>query len=240
MTKLALILHGFPQPVEASDNFLIEYLQSRNYEVCCPYLLAGDWDFDWPNICRFISKQLNNRVPDVVIGISMGGLILPNIVKNWPKAKLIFLASGPNLDLPKAIMLPINLVQTDLGYLLIKLILKIPDKLLVRTYGLLDRYIEGPGEHDLADLQSNVHYMRLISKKRVKELIELLKKIDNSEILTRLQNPALVINGSSDVLMGQGSTLASLLPNCKYIENTRSHFNVFTKDDLKLLDEFLV
>ena len=239
MTKTALILHGFPQPVEASDNFLIEYLQSRNFEVACPYLLSGDWDFDWENITKQVNQELNNKIPNVVIGISMGGLFLPNIAKNWPQAKLIFLASGPNLNLPNAIMLPINLAQTDIGYFLIKLSLKIPNKILVRIYGLLDRWIEGPGEHDSTDLQSNIYFMRKISKKRIKEVINILKTIDNVDILKKLKNPALVINGSSDVLMGHGGTLTSLLPNCKYIENQRSHFNVFIKDDLKYLDEFL-
>lgn len=239
MTKFALILHGFPQPVEATDDHLIKYLQSKGYEVCCPYLLAGDWDFNWLNIKKYVDQELKDKVPDVVIGISMGGLFLPNIVKDWPNAKLIFIASGASLHLPLLFKLVMTFAKINIGYLLIKLLLNIPDIILIRTLSLLDRWIEGPGEHDQADLQSNIKYMRLISKKRIRELIDLLKKIDNSEILTRLQNPALVINGSSDVLMGQGSTLASLLSNCKYIENTRSHFNVFTKDDLKLLDEYL-
>lgn len=241
MKKTALILHGFPQPVGASDGYLIKYLQNKEYEVCCPYLLEGDWDFNWQNITKHIIQKLNDKIPDVVIGISMGGLFLPNLAKNWPNAKLIFLASGPNLNLPNTVMLPINMIQTDMGYHLIKLILKIPDNVLVKAYGLLDRWIEGPGEHDQSDLQSNVYYMRLVSKKRVKELVKLLKTVDNSDILQKMQNPSLVINGKFDVLMGasQGKALSVLLSNNKYIENTRSHFNVFTKNDLKHLDEFL-
>lgn len=241
MAKLALILHGFPQPVNSSDNYLIKYLEGRGYEVCCPYLLAGAWEFNWPNIEKYIANELKTKIPDVVIGISMGGLILPNIAKDWPKARLVFIASGPNLKLPKSVMIPINLFRTNIGYWIIRLILTIPNSVLVWAYWILDHWIEGPGVHDIPDLQNNIYYMRKISKIRSQEVIDLLKSIDNSEILKKLKNPALVINGGSDVLMGagQGRILKSLLANCKYIENSRSHFNVFTPEDLKYLDEFL-
>ena len=53
--------------------------------------------FNVEGIKNKIQCELNGTVPDVIVGISMGGLIAPHLAKDYPTTKLIMIASGPKL-----------------------------------------------------------------------------------------------------------------------------------------------
>ena len=98
MSKIALVLHGWPQ-TKLNQYFLVKFLEDKDYEVVIPnlYLIEESWDIG--EISDEISDEIKGRCPDLIVGISMGGLILPHIAKRCPKSKLIFIASGHTLNL---------------------------------------------------------------------------------------------------------------------------------------------
>ncbi|KKQ91989.1 MAG: hypothetical protein UU16_C0013G0018 [Candidatus Woesebacteria bacterium GW2011_GWA2_40_7] len=98
--KTALILHGWPQPVEAgSINYpYLEYFQSKGYTVFAPKLFTKDFVLKEPDAKKYIENLLGGKKPDVIVGISLGGLLLPKIAKDYPNAKLVFIASDPKIQ----------------------------------------------------------------------------------------------------------------------------------------------
>lgn len=71
--KTALILHGWPQPVEVgSINYpYLQYFQSKGYKVYAPKLFTKDFALKEPNAKNYIESLLDSRKPDVIVGISV-------------------------------------------------------------------------------------------------------------------------------------------------------------------------
>ncbi len=243
MQKFALILHGWPQS-DLSDHPLCLHLRKRGYEVIAIDLFDPGFVISPENVVAKVGELLGNRKIDVVFGISLGGLLLPYVASRYPLAKLVFIASGPflrpNVALFKSM---IELLQKKKFYAIARLILRLPSCLIQFVY----RIFNPPPKEDqekadyLIDMMKNVRVIKEIPDQKEMEIVQFISKVDNSEILKTLKNKTLIINGKHDLIMPQeaGNLLHNYLVNSRLIITDGYHFNVFSDENLKDIDQFL-
>lgn len=244
MSKLALVLHGWPQPV-TKENFLYQYFQLKGLVVLAPYFFDEDYRCDLKGIKEEVTKKLEGRSPEVIIGISMGGLILPHIAGDFPQAKLVFIASGPFV---KAEWEPFNFLLSILNNSIILKILGkmanfLPENVFCSPYRFFAPFWGKTREIKayLKDMRVNLNYLKEISPEREKQIIELVSSINNVNLLKKIKNRSLIFSGLNDQLMpvNLGRKLHHLLPNSELVITKGNHFNVFTEENLSDLDRFL-
>ncbi|HLE48930.1 MAG TPA: alpha/beta fold hydrolase [Patescibacteria group bacterium] len=244
MAKTALILHGWPQ-TELNQHFLIKFLKKEGYDVLTPSLYFNLKDLNIKNSTNVIINGLEGKKPDLIIGISMGGLILPRVAVKYPNAKLIFIASGvhfkPNLLLAN---LGIMVFRVKLfRKVLIRIGDNIPIEILEKLYRIFNPYT-GDKDREIyeEDLKLNLIEMKKHPFEKHLALLDLIENIDNREILPNIKNRSLIFNGKNDLLMPRkgGEHLRELLENSKFIVNEGGHFCVFNKKDLSTIKEFLI
>jgi pimeloyl-ACP methyl ester carboxylesterase len=243
MTKVALVLHGWPES-RTEDSFYYKYFKDRGYDVLAPNLFDGSFTFDIHNVGSRIKKQLRSRKIDVIVGISMGGLILPYIAKDHPGAKLIFIASGAHLKSKSGFFnLAFTLLRKQYILKSIAWILLLPDSVLKFFYQLANPFT-GSGRDLLAyekDMLHNIKTIKGIPVEKETEIINFVSKVDNTDLLRGIKNASLIYNGRKDLLMPaeRGEELHQLLKNSQLIINGGEHFDVFTEKNLKDWDGFL-
>ncbi|SRR3989344_3043342 len=101
MKRVVLILHGWPRI--DSDSLIFKNFRRNKYTIICPYLFSDTFPFDLSGITKQVKLSLQGFNPDAIVGISLGGLILPKIARNYPKTKLIFVASGVTASLQSSV-----------------------------------------------------------------------------------------------------------------------------------------
>lgn len=244
MLKTALVLHGWPQ-LNNNQHFLVKWLKENGYRVIIPdlYKVKSDWTLD--TLINYIISEIDGDEPDIIIGISMGGLILPHVAIKYPDSKLIFIATGlffkPKHGLVRAGMIaadikPIRKMFTRLSESISKELL---EKLL-RTFNPYNGDVAGKIVYE-DDLQLNLNAIKDHSVYTHLKLLDLIKKIDNTEILKKLKNKSLILVGSKDMLMPKelGEYMHKTLLNSKLIINDGEHFNVIGEKDLPEVSKFL-
>lgn len=244
MEKYALILHGWPGG-RTGNFFLTEYLREKGYKVLAPELFNEEYVFSAENILQNVQKDLSGNNLDVIVGVSLGGLVLPHIAKNFPKSKLIFVASGPYLksEVPFFNFL-IKILRSKLLLRIISLALYLPNSMLAFFYRIGSPFsgVEEMQKSYEDDMLKNINQIKSISPQEESEILDFVYKMDNTEILKTLDNPGLIFNGKKDLFMPEerGKTLQKLLVNSKLIINDEEHFNVFTEADLPEVEKFVV
>ena len=243
MSKIALVLHGWPQ-TKLNQYFLVKFLEDKDYEVVIPnlYLIEESWDIG--EISDKISDEIKGRCPDLIVGILMGGLILPHIAKRCPKSKLIFIASGayfkPDLLLTKLGM--VILKKKLLRRFLVNIGNNIPLSMIGFLYSLFNPFTGEEKDREIyeKDMKLNLNEIKKHSFSKHLMLLDLVCKIDNRKLLSTIRNTALIFDGENDRLMGGGGKeISKFLENSKLIVNKGEHFNVFDKRDLTEVKKFL-
>jgi hypothetical protein len=243
MKKLALHLGGFPPGGNRTNN-LEHYLRSHGYEVVAPYLFPAHMEFNLENLLKLIDKELDDRTPDLISGISLDGLILPHVAIKYPNAKLIFSTSAPYFapNLPffhKMLRLQVRLNTP----ILIRAVFMLPRKLLMLFLkGTYDFY--GDKKMRITYETNTISYLKAILRidpQRHLEMVKFVLGINNTELIKTLSNKSLIISATKDSLMPArlGKLLHKYLKNSTYFEVHESHLNFITNEESIALRKFL-
>jgi esterase/lipase len=238
-----LILHGWPQ-FEIGNYFLTKYFEDKGFITYTPNLFIDKEIFSAQNILNKILSISGGKNIDLIVGISLGGLVEPFIAKEYPKAKLIFISSGPYLkSKTKTFNYLISFANSKIGSSVLPLMIKMPN-LFFRLLFKLANPFKGDKKNKKIyekDMVSNIESIKRIPIKKEIEILKFVNETNNSDLLKKLTNKSLIFNGENDVLMGKnrGKKLNQLLHNSKLLVTDGSHFDSFTYDNLKQIDSFL-
>lgn len=241
--KIVLILHGWPQPIN-DNNIYYEYFSNKGFTVIAPNLYLEDFKLGEKHVSSSIINKLNDKNPDVILGISMGGLLAPWFGLQYPNAKLILLATGPKLK-PNAFGFNLLLKLTQISFIsqLANIIRYFPRKILFIIYQLINPFKGNSNEKKLyiADMKLNIKEMLKYPIVKHIEIANFITKIDNSKILKKIENKTLIFTSDNDSLMPSslGKSLGDFIPKSKIIFTKGSHFEVFTHNNFKDIDRFL-
>ena len=246
MPKTVLIIHGYPQPI-TKGHFLYDSFEQNGWEIVAPYLFTDKFIFTPENVQKYLENELEDRKPDVIVGVSLGGLIAPLIAQNYPDSKLILIATGPYLK-PKSKIIGFfykTMVNKKLLGLAHNSIGSMPKKILSSFYAFLSRpYTKDASTREIyrQDSQKNIELILKIPINKDEEIIDSALKIDNRQLLKTIKNKTLIFAGKKDILMPLelSQKLKALLTNSQLIITPGQHFNVFTEDNLKNLEDFLL
>lgn len=95
--KTAVVIHGWPRPATLVEN-LGSFLEDRGYKVVIPDYLRKQKGFSLEGSLKIIKRELRGSQPDLIIGLSLGGIIAPHIAKYFPRARLVLVATGARFD----------------------------------------------------------------------------------------------------------------------------------------------
>jgi len=138
--KYALILHGWPQ-YKIDKYFLSGHLRKKGYKVTTPNMFTENYVLSPENVLANVLTRLKGKELDLIVGISLGGLILPHMARHFPKAKLIFIASGPKLkSKSKKFNLTIKVIKLLLGLRVPAAIMKLPNFVITFFYRLANPF----------------------------------------------------------------------------------------------------
>lgn len=244
--KTVLILHGWPQPVEqGSLNYqYLAYFQNKGYNVVAPKLFTKDFILKEPDAKDYVEKLLNGKKPDVIVGISLGGLLVPVIAKDYPNAKLIFIATDPKMQ-PEALGIKIILdLAKNINFLrMLNLLRFMPSRVLFSLYEFINPFNGSETDRELyvKDMKLNFKYMLAIPVDEEEEIVNFVSSSDNTELLKTMKNKALIFSGKNDLMMPANpkSDLHSLLINSQEIISNGGHFDVIADGSFQDIDKFL-
>ena len=244
MQKVALILHGWPQ-TSMNQHILGKFFKKNKYILLTPNLFDEDWGKDLKDIVENINTKLGVKNLDVIVGISMGGLVLPSLAEKHPRAKLIFISTAPYFK-PDLFIMRVLANLTILSFIqkLFVLIAKISGKSFIEfVYRKLNPF-DGNQKHRKAyeeDLKRNLKEISRYPFSKHVQMLALCSKIDNTKILRTLKNKCIIFGGRGDKLMPYAlvKELSKLLPNSKLIITSGLHFNSFEKKNLRDLKVYL-
>lgn len=239
---VSLIIHGYPQPI-AKDHLLYDFFEQNNWEVIAPYLFTDEFVLSRENAQKYLEKELGDKKPDVIVGVSLGGLIAPLIAQNYPDSKLVLIATGAYFKPRSKMLWLVLIIKKFLGFTY-KLISLIPKRILFLFYRLvspLSTKDTSAKEVYNLDAKRNIDFILKIPASKHKEIIDSALKIDNRQLLTTIKNKTLIFTGKNDVLMPLelSRELRTLIAGSRLVITPGQHFNVFTKDNLADLKAFL-
>jgi esterase/lipase len=245
--KLVLILHGWPQPIEEdnTNGIYLKYFRDKDYEVIAPKLFTRDFELTPDKSREYINQILNNKTPDVIVGISMGGLIAPVIAQDYPESKLVLIASNSKLKPDSKVFQTVLELAKNRKYLeILSLFRFLPQKVFTNIYSLFSPFqgTEDTRQAYLDDMKKNITYMLDIPVTEQVEIVKFVTSVDNTGLLKILENKTLIFQSKNDLLMSpveNENSLNNLLQNSILVETEGSHFNVFTEENFKQLDAFL-
>lgn len=241
--KTILVLHGWPQ-YRLESYFLSKHLRDKGYRVIYPDLFDSRFEFTLPNMMHKIQEMLNGEKPYAIVGISLGGLVLPYIAAQFPESRLIFIASAANMrSKSKIFNLIFKLAQSSFFMFVPRQILKLPHDHFEKIYRSVNPFRGNDldrGEYE-RDTKANVEFIKSIPIKKEIEIINFVKGIDNKLLIKGMKNKALIFSGEGDLMMPKekGEELKRLLVNSNLIINHGEHFNVFGPKDLVIVEKFL-
>lgn len=79
--KTVLLFHGFPDKIVPQESALYQYFFDRKYRIIMPDLFGSTDFLHIPALCDSVEEMLNGVRPDVIVGVSTGGLIAPLVPK---------------------------------------------------------------------------------------------------------------------------------------------------------------
>jgi pimeloyl-ACP methyl ester carboxylesterase len=170
--------------------------------------------------------------------------LAPYIAKEYSKAKLVLIATGPYLNIkPGLFSFVFNLARNNFILRLLNLYKYLPGSIQTFLYQKIMPFRgkrSGLTEYE-ADMKSNIESLLRISFEKQIDLINFIDKTDNSNLLTELKNRTLIFAGTNDLLMPMelSEKLHKLIKGSILKVNKGEHFDVFTESNYKDLDKFL-
>ncbi len=243
MGKTVLILHGWPQPV-TKDSMYYKYFEENGYSVVAPQLFTKDFVLTQEEAKKYIEAKLAGRKPDVIVGISLGGLLVPVFAKDYPNAKLILIATGAKLE-PQAtgFRMLLDMAKHRKVLNVLNVIRFLPQKVLFAFYEFINpfRGNEAQREIYIKDMKDNLKCIVGIPIDEESEIVNFVSSTDNTELLKSLKNKAIIFTSNNDLMMPSnlGQELHRLLGSSQLVVSDGGHFDVFTQNNFKDLDKFL-
>jgi len=236
---MVIIVHGWPQPITEKD-LIYRYFSQKGYHVCCSYLYKMKGKLSLEKIKRELAELSKGAVPNVIVGVSIGGLLVPHLALDYPEAKLVFVSSGAHLS-PKNWFVRYGPGLCRVG--LVKLARFLNKKLLLKIYKLINpnkvkRRSVGQSGDELFD---NLEKVLELPDSRIREIADFVSKIDNSDLLTKIKNKTVIFSGDKDSVMPykQGKKMSRLIKNSRFFVLKGKHNDLVDEEMLKNLDGFL-
>lgn len=232
MQKVALVINGVAAPM-LDDNFLKSFLTNFGYEVVVINLVGESVKLNSESINDLVTKELNGREVEVILGWSLGALVAPMVAINYPESKLILVAGGVgNLSNLRFLKKVTNVL--DLG-------LALPKDLLVQIYGKINSVDEHLKEKYNRQMGINIDFFRNLGSQRIDEIIDFLSTVHNGNLLKKINNKSMVVNGVNDKIfpIREGAKISRLLKNGRMMVTDGGHYNVLGEKELPVLREFL-
>lgn len=210
-----------------------------------PRLFDAD-RFSLSATCNLVTQALRGHTPDVIVGISLGRLILPSIAVSFPLAKLIFLATGPRLLFQNRVLRKVlPFFGTAVGSSVFGLLRRIPFDTFLSVYMFFGKRMVSTERRDeelARDMAENVKMLRDITQQFQRDIVRFAISVDNAALLKTLPNKTLIISGDRDPLMSLalGKEMNTLIPNSELvISRTQDHAKVFQPSVYPRIDAFL-
>lgn len=241
--KLALLIHGYPEPIY-KDNPIYQYFDERGYSIIAPYLFSPKFKLTDEEVKKYIDSELDGKKPDVIIGVSLGGLIAPYIGNEFPAAKLVLIGTGPYVRTETALDGLTKIGETPLSRPIFEVIKRTPTWLYSLIYNFVNHpNLSAPQRRELeAHIKKNWDCVTSIPYDEDKEVLDFLISTDNTSLLRSLKNKTLIFAGEKDVMMpvALSERLHNLIKGSELVISTeRLHYSVFDDTNWKDLDIFL-
>jgi pimeloyl-ACP methyl ester carboxylesterase len=243
-SKTVVLIHGFPEPIY-TNNPLYRYFDKLGYTIIAPYLFSPGFRLTEEDVVRHIKSELKDRVPDVIAGVSMGGLVAPAVAQEYPEAKLILIGTGPYVKPHlKSMDTLMKIGRTRFFDLIYNAIEMVPTPLYAFFYKLFNHPKLTPSQK----LQLNEHIVKnwtsikSIAESEDREVIDFLATVNNTFLLKNLKNKTLIFAADADTLMPPALSrkLNRFVKGSKLvIGKNRIHYTVFDETDYPFLNNFL-
>jgi len=241
--KTALLFHGFPLRILPHESPLYQYFYRKNYRIVAPDLFDKKNILHFPALHAHVRNLLHGIHPDVIAGISIGGLIAPSVAAHYPEAKLILICSGPYIKTDVSIYNTlIRLESKDPACALVRIAKLVPGGAYRWMYAKIHRRDASIPKFVIqTQADKNLKGFRSIPISKVQEALRFVTRVDNTHLLRHLPNDTLLIAGSSDKIMPLHLSLEMnrLIPRSQLIYADRSHYDVFTEKEFCHLEIFL-
>lgn len=199
--KTALILHGWPQRI-SNTHPLYRLLDKLSFKVISPYLFAKEVKFNPEKIQEYIEKILKYKNPDLIVGVSLGGLIAPYIALCYPKSKLVLIATGPYLRSDnKTFKWFVKLAKSKYYLKAFSFLNYLPKGVRIMFYKLVNPHKGGDANDFNGDMEKNIEEIKKIPLTKQIEILKFITSVNNTKIMEELKNKTLVICGRNDKLM---------------------------------------
>jgi esterase/lipase len=244
VNKIAIIIHGYPQTAN-SEHPLVKILEKHKYKVIKPYLFEDKIPFSLKTVLDKYENLLNNVSPDLIIGISMGGLIAPFLAQKYPKAKLVLIATGNMIKTKsRSVNFFIFLATTRVGSLIINFVQRLPQRIFFSIYRFVSPNTKDQYKNSkyIDDAKDNLAAFLSISPLKHRQIAQTITKLDTLDILRSLRNETLIITGTKDVLMPEerSELLAKTISKSKLVKTPVPHFDTINENTLKSIQEFIL
>lgn len=241
--KTILIIHGWPRPVD-KDGPYYSYFNEWGYGVIAPEIFSTDFVLTSAEVKKFIEKQLSGEKPDVIMGVSLGGLIAPVVAQDYPDAKMILIATGPKFK-PEStgFNIIVHLAKNKRLRNWLNLVKFLPTKILYRFYEIASPFRGSDGEKQIYmnDMKKNFKYILSIPIDEESRIIDFATTADNTQLLKNLKNRTLIFTGDRDILMPEflSNELHNLLVNSQLVVNHGNHFDIISDASFEEMRKFL-
>jgi len=243
MNKTVLLLHGWPRPIDKRSDYY-KYFKKWGYEIIAPEIFSKDANFTVNGLKSYIKSALNGKKPDVLVGVSIGGLIMPHIAIDYPDAKVVFVASGSKLE-PGTVTfkLILNIVKNKKAIRSLKYVKLLPSKLIFKFCETVAPFKGNVNNREayVSDMKRNIKYILDIPISKEEEIVNFITAVDNASLLGTLKNKTLIFMGKSDFVMPNSLSvrLHDLIKNSELVEVEGGHLEVISKPDFGRLEKFL-
>lgn len=239
--KVALIFHGWPQAV-GDDHSLVKLLRKKNYDVVKPYLLDWEVKINRDNVRRAVTEAVGNREVELIVAMSMGGFVAGWIVEEYPKAKIVLVATAARFG-AKVKMFKLLIYAIAWGFwgmLLVRTLLGLAPKFMKWWYKLLTNGGKH-GRYLQKDIDKSVGEILRIEPQRHLEVVKMIARSDHRRVWSKIGNKTLILSGGEDMLMpvDKGEELHRLIKNSQIVITKASHYNVLNRETYTQINKFL-
>lgn len=235
------MLHGWPQAI-GEDHSLVKLLKKRNYVVFTPFLLEMKPELNIKNTLSRIEDELAGKKPDLIIGMSMSGFLIPYIAKKYPEAGVVLIATAARFRSKSKFFggLVFLIGSGFWGEGIVYMLLRTAPTFMRWWYKQLTSNGKS-GKYLQSDIDKSVKELALINPRKHYEAARMIWWMDNREIWQSLANRTLVLSGHEDIIMPEeaGRELAGLIKNCSFMVTHASHYNVLNRETYPVIDKFL-
>jgi esterase/lipase len=225
---------------------LYKYFQEKGYSIFSPYLFNKEFKLTSEGVKKYVEKKLEGREPDVIVGVSLGGLIAPYIAKDYPSSELVLIATGPYL---RTEIGPYNRILKFIGntntfapfYWALK---STPTWVYSTIYKIFNHPKINYEEKKKLEthIKENWSCVTSLPKGEDEEVINFITNVDNTLLLRSLKNSTIIFASDGDIMMPSklSTELKELIKNSKLVvSENRLHWGVFNDSNWKDLDDFL-